>query len=401
MRDALEEPRDRPLRVAFVSHTADRYGAELALLELTAALTRRGVDCFVVLPGRGRMIAALAEIGVPYRIVAHHWWAADAGRSRRIVRGLLNLGAAVRLARLLVRWRIDVVCTNTAVVPTGAVAALLARRPHVWTLHEVFAGEHAMSFDLGAKTTLRLVARLSDVAVVNSNAVRRQIAGAFPNEHLHVIRPMFRSPCDGEVAHDPGEDRCTPRIVVVGKVAANKGQMDALVAVTLLAREGRRVEVVLIGDAHSAYAARARRVANELGGGCDVKFVGYQENPAAMVASADVVVGCARDESFGRAIVEALAAARPVVVARTAATEELIEHGVSGWLYRIGDSRGLASVIAYVLDHRSEARRVACAGRAHVRRMFAQDDSTTGMLELLRRAAQRGRGGTARSSGSE
>lgn len=375
------------LRVGIVAHTADAYGAELALLELIDALCERGTVCCVVVPGRGRFTAALARRGVAHRTIVHRWWATEAAVARRAARGLANLAAAVRVSRCLVRWQVDVVLSNTAVIPTGALAARLARRPHVWSLHEIFAGPHALPFDLGRARTLRLIARLSDETVVCSEAVRREVAGFFPAERLCVVPPVFR-PLPGPAALRERRADGIARVAVVGKLAANKGQLDAVDALARLVGAGRRVELRLIGDHRTSYADDVRRQAEARGVARAVVFAGYQAEPARALADADLVVGCARDESFGRVIAEAAALGRPVIAARTAATEELVEDGVTGWLYPIGDGAELARRIAHALDDRDVARRVAQAGSARVRRLVDPARAATRMLDVLTSAAR-------------
>src|SRR5687768_7432894 len=139
------------MRVCFVSHSARRYGAELALLELLQGLSGLGVECLVLVPRQGPLLAELDRLDIEWRILKYPWWwrSRRQSLSHRMLRALLGLVSAVRMAVLLMRWRCDVVYTNTVAVSTGAFGAWLARKPHVWHLHESACRDPAMKFDLG------------------------------------------------------------------------------------------------------------------------------------------------------------------------------------------------------------------------------------------------------------
>src|SRR5215217_3743354 len=122
------------MRVCFVSHTAARSGAELALLELVQGLSKLNIHCLVFVPKKGPLLAELDRLNVEWRVVSYPWWWKLRGKSlpRRILRTLRSLAAAARIAIMLRRWRCDLVVTNTVAVGAGAIGAWLARKPHVW-----------------------------------------------------------------------------------------------------------------------------------------------------------------------------------------------------------------------------------------------------------------------------
>lgn len=128
------------MRVCFISHSADRYGAELALLELLQGLIAEGVDCRVLVPKKGPLLEALDRLHVEWEIIPYPQWVADARRRwipSRMLRTVKTLLLAIPMARLITKWRCDVVCSNTVTIGAGALAARLARRPHIWHLHEL------------------------------------------------------------------------------------------------------------------------------------------------------------------------------------------------------------------------------------------------------------------------
>ena len=103
-----------------------------------------------------------------------------------------------------------------------------------------------------------------------------------------------------------------------------------------------------------------------------------------LVAGSDVVVHPSHAESFGLAVLEAMAAGKPVVAAATDGPRLLIEDGVSGVLVEPGDVDGLTSTVARLLDDPARARRArrgerhACRERLRRRRHGEPVRSTLG-----------------------
>lgn len=52
------------MRVCFISHSAGRYGAELALLELLQGLVKLGVRCLVLVPQKGPILGELDRMNI-------------------------------------------------------------------------------------------------------------------------------------------------------------------------------------------------------------------------------------------------------------------------------------------------------------------------------------------------
>ena len=178
------------MRVCFVSHSADRYGAELALLELLQGLVAEGVDCKVLVPKKGLMLAALDHLQIEWKIIGYPFWAAGPRRQwmpGRILRTVRTLLLAVPMARIITRWQCDLVCTNTMIVGAGALAAWLAKRPHVWHLHEFGYRDPDLLFDLGERRTAHLMGKLSAIFIANSYAVAKHYARYINQDRIKVI----------------------------------------------------------------------------------------------------------------------------------------------------------------------------------------------------------------------
>lgn len=215
------------MKIAWISHRAGLGGAELSLVEGVKGLVGRGVEVEALLPGPGTLEGRLVAAGASVTFVRQARWVSALGRPTDIVRRLgRNVRGLPGLVGVLRRSRPEVVITNTVTAPLGAVAARALGIPHVWYLHEYGVEDHGVRFDFGHARSLRLVGRLSDAVVVNSQALREHFAplvGAEPVVVYYAVEvgePAAPLPDDGVF-----------RLVQVATFSAGKGQEDAVRAV--------------------------------------------------------------------------------------------------------------------------------------------------------------------------
>src|ERR1017187_5334806 len=105
------------MNVCFISHDSEMGGAERALLELISGLQQRGVACFVILRRAGPIVPRLEQAGSPYVIIPFHCWLHTGNWWETLRGGLANVKRVGPIAEQVDRWKIDVVCTNSAAAP--------------------------------------------------------------------------------------------------------------------------------------------------------------------------------------------------------------------------------------------------------------------------------------------
>jgi glycosyltransferase involved in cell wall biosynthesis len=150
-------------------------------------------------------------------------------------------------------------------------------------------------------------------------------------------------------------------IVGVGPLAPHKGFRDAVWALDVLHYLYADLRLALVGDGpeRDAVAAFARSV--ESGG--RVHFTGPVADVAPWLRRAEVVWAPSRGAGGGVAVLEALAAGRPVVASRVPGPADLVEDGVSGYLVEPGDKAALARQTRFLLEDAGRRRQFGEAGR--------------------------------------
>ena len=374
------------MRVCFVSHTAERNGAELALLELLQGLHRLGVQCLVFVPKKGPLLEELDKLNIEWRVVSYPWWWKLRGKSlpRRVLRTLQGLAAAVRIAVVLKRWHCDIVVTNTVAVAAGAFAAWLARKPHVWHLHESAYRDTRITFDLGNHLATRLIDGLSAVIVAVSSAVASDYSRYIKRDRMRVVHQSVTLHTEIEEKLDRHPDNNCFQCCMVGSIQPWKGQDEAIKALSELVRRGVDAHLIIVGDENRFFMASLREQIRAYGLEQRVTFAGYVKEPIRYIRLADVTLLCSAWEAFGRVIVETMLAKKPVIAtANSGGTAELIEEGKTGLLYERGNHAELADKIQYLYENPEVRSKLGQAGYAWVIGRFTQERYASEMLDLF------------------
>ncbi len=98
--------------------------------------------------------------------------------------------------------------------------------------------------------------------------------------------------------------------------------------------------------------------------------------------ASDIYISSSKHESFGKVLVEAMAAGLPVVATRTTGSKEIIKNGVNGYLIDIGDSAALARKVLFLLNNPEKAKEIGRAGRRIVRERFNQEKTIRKIIKF-------------------
>ncbi|MBI3507899.1 MAG: glycosyltransferase [Proteobacteria bacterium] len=161
-----------------------------------------------------------------------------------------------------------------------------------------------------------------------------------------AVRADFATPPDARL------------LLALGRLHANKAFDVLLEALARL--PGAHLWIAGAGDLDAELKAQAAR----LGLGSRVRFLGWRQDVAALIAACDVLVCPSRHEPLGNVVIEGWAHGRPVVAAASAGPASLIRHGETGLLVPVDDAGALAKAVGDVLADAGLAHRLAQAGEA-------------------------------------
>lgn len=263
--------------------------------------------------------------------------------------GLRPLGVSILKRLGLFRGRILLSFHGTDERPSRTVTEEWLRRRIVNAADERIA----CSRSLAARLATNLGIAPSKVAVI--------YGGADPR----IFRPrsMATTP---RLGHLPSQ-----YLVSVGAFKPRKGQMVLLRAFSLLVDRWPNLHLCVAGGSGPEFQ-RLSSVAAELGLAERVHLFAnlHQHEVASLLANALACVQPSLEEALGLAICEAGAAGIPVIASNLSGHAELMEDGLTGKLFTVGDSRACAAAIVEVLERPYAARSMAAALRDKVLSTF-------------------------------
>jgi glycosyltransferase involved in cell wall biosynthesis len=268
-----------------------------------------------------------------------------------------ELAPWVRLGRFLRRERIEVLHAHK--FGSNARGALIGRLTGVPV---VLAHEHTWSYEgqpLRRFVDRELIARGADRFLAVSRADERrmtEVERIDPGRTLFVPNgiPDPPAPSGRDVRAELGIAPDAPLIGLVGVLRPQKAIDVMLHAVALL--KGRRPDLraLLIGDGFERGELEAQ--ARELGVGEHVLFLGLRADVPDLLAALDIAVSSSNFEGGSLAVMEYMAAAKPIVATAVGGTPDLIEDGVHGLLVPPRDPAAIAGAVERLLEDREGAR---------------------------------------------
>jgi glycosyltransferase involved in cell wall biosynthesis len=305
-------------------------------------------------------------------------------------RVLRDLRAIARLRRLIHAWRPDVVHAHglragalTAIAVAFVRSSVYHPRPAlVVTVHNAPAAGGVT----GAiyRVLELIVARTADsVLCVSPDLEERMRAGGA----RRVGRALVPAPAAGSVSAEtravPSGDPGRPTVLAVGRLAAQKGFGILLEAAACWRdmRPGPLLVIVGEGPLEAELKSQAARLR------LDVRFPGYRDDVAALLASAAVFVLPSAWEGQPLILQEALRADVPIVATRVGGTPELTGEDAA-LLVPPGDAARLADAVRAVLTDPALAARLRRAAAVRARTLPGEDDAVTAALAEYDRVAR-------------
>ena len=362
------------MRVAFVTHYSRLYGANRSLLSLIDGLQQYNVQAFVVAPSEGPLTRELSEREVTFCTIPFKGWMSKI-RWKAPARLGVNLAVLPLLAWHVRQWNVDLIHTNSSVIPIGGLLAEVLSLPHTWHVREFGGRDFGLYYDWGERL-FRAFMNQAEAIIAVSEAVRQHTClnttapchvvynGVISREQLEKL---------GNEAKEKADDSSSPyTFAIVGQISPAKGQKQALRALHRVKQEGKAVRLLVAGSGASKHVESLRRLCQSLDLDREVEFLGYVPDPFEVYRRANAVLMCSPHEAMGRVTAEAMAALLPVIGFNRDGTAELIDDGYNGLLYD-GSTEHLAACMNRFIEEPKWARSLGWNGQRKVRREFTNE----------------------------
>jgi glycosyltransferase involved in cell wall biosynthesis len=368
------------VRILQISSARALGGGERHLADLANGLARRGHEVYVALVPGAPLQGELADLPAE-RII------------ELPLRNSLDLRSALKLAQFVRRNQIEIVHAHLA--RDYPLAAFAARRVGgarlVLTRHVLFPLSRVH------RVLLRRVARVIAVSQAVADGLIDQ--DIFDKDKIVLVHNGVDIDRFAKTRADDATERQKSGgrlcIGMIGELAPIKGQENFLRAAAIISSRRDDVDFTIAGEDKSRTGENRRlleRMIGELKLSQRIRISGWADDVFALLREFDLFVSASRSESFGIAMVEAMAGGVPVVATITAGAREIIDADKTGRLVPIEDAEALAKAICELLDDPAKRQRLADDARRMVSERFSLDRMITKTEQVYQDALGLGNG---------
>jgi glycosyltransferase involved in cell wall biosynthesis len=367
-----------PIRVVYCIDNMQVGGTELNALRTAERLDRRRFSVSVVcIRDNGPLMARYKEAGIP----VHSF-------PMTSLLGPKALKQAIRLIRLFRSERTDVVHSHDAYTSVyGTLCARIAGVRGVIASRRSWYSPHLQGRILRAN---RLAYRFADRVVGNSPSVSRLVESEGGVTAARIVTiPNFLD----EAAFEPmpvaerrrqldelGVPEFAFVVGIVARLSPVKDHATLLRAIASLRDQIHGLHCVLIGDGPERAAIES--LATTLGIRDIVHLAGERTQPPNLHWLFDVSVLCSTSEAFPNSVLEAMAAARPVVATDVGGTPDAVHQGTTGLLVPPSQSSRLADAILRLYQEPALRAKLGNAASAAARAGYSAS-AVIGQVEAL------------------
>ncbi len=298
----------------------------------------------------------------------------------RLIEGTSKAGmlpSAIKLARLLREWKIDVLHAHhydQALI--GWLATKLSPRT------KLVIGRHYSDSIYRLPNALKSKCFLAAEQIVNRHASRIIVPSQMifdiltkrqkidPRKidvvHYGFVPEKYDEVDPAAVAGVRGEFGMDGRFVAAnfGRLHEEKGHRYLIAAAAILREKIPNLLVLCVGEGPER--ANIEQQIRELGLEENVKLVGWRTDAMTIMAAADVIVQSTLQEAFSQVMVEAMWMSKPLVITDVSGAPDIIRDGENGLLVPKANAEALAGAVERLADDDTLRSRLAENGRAFV-----------------------------------
>lgn len=372
------------MNVLFVTHHDSFQGSSRSLMSLLEGLRYFNVNPFVAIPTENMFTETLTSRDIPTRIIPMPWWVSSKELLFRKKWQLLKTisHSTEMIQELIKEWNIDLVYTNSSVIPVGRLAAFLAHKPHIWHIREYGDLDFSLRY-IYPKCISQLFLNSSDAIICHSKAVRNYRFNQKARNVYQIYNGVAdRAQFDSRLSKRnsmPTSDVYT--FSMMSGITPKKGQEAAIKALAELRKEGVEARLILGGHGKSEYLEYLRGLCREVDLEDRVTFTGFMEDPFPIYYQSNCALVCSEYEAFSRVALEAMSTALPVIGKNSGGNPEIIVHGETGFLYESIEE--LIVCMKNIVQESKNANQMGLAGWQRARELFTIEDYAENVFRVV------------------
>lgn len=326
---------------------------------------------------------------------------------RRSVMPFSDIIAYFRIKKIIREFKPDIVHTHAS--KSGAIGRLAARSCKVPLVVHTFHGHVFHSYFNTFISSLvvrmeRFLARKTDAIIAISESQKHELVSVYkiaPAEKIHTIPLGFN-------LDKFSKDRYNKRIIfrnkygfgaddiligIIGRIVAikNHDMFLEVAAKVKAACPGKKIRFSVIGDGDMR--SQVEKKSGELGlsysyfithpgEDTDVLVTSWETEIDQALAGLDIILLTSNNEGTPVSLIEAQSAEKPVVSTDVGGVEDIVTHGVSGFITPVNDVEGFAGHVVELINNEPLRKSMGEAGHSNVIRKYSRQRLVHDMKEL-------------------
>lgn len=276
--------------------------------------------------------------------------------------------------------KIDIVHSNGSVIDIGAWVSLIKKTKHVWHLRE-FGDLDFSLYPVFGKIWERKIYKNADCFIAISKAIKEAFSNVIPRNKIILI---YNGVSLNNYNRDAYHHNSVLQFVMVGRIEEPKNQLEAIMALSLLVKQGYKAYINFIGSPNKDYMIKLKSYIKENLLDEYVKFWGVRNDVPQILSKMDVGLMLSRCEAFGRVTVEYMLQNLAVIVSNTGANKEIVSDGDTGYVYQFRNIEDLAEKMKIYIEHKETMIEIANKGKLHAINNFNSNQNSDSIYNVYK-----------------
>lgn len=365
------------LRLVYSSWYGDLGGGELRMIDHLQRTRLAKSQILVLVMQQGKMRAQLARAGF---YTVHTGWHRTHGPLRYRIGGIVGRRTVDRVLRRL--SRAVIVCNTFSDLQTTGVIAARHGLPVVWRARaDTFVPWSGLDSSTLSKTMRFVNDRVKRVVATTRYEVDSMVRQGVRPDLVTTVYNGVALDCPGAdtrgqaLRRTLGIDSKAVVGVTVARLIPQKGYEVLLPAVAAALSAVPEFKLLVAGDCTldprgDDYKRKLRRQSHQLGLEGKVHFLGFTDDVAAVLKSADLLIHPALVEPFGTALVEGMAAGLPVIAPDLPGPREILIENETALFHQPGNTEELTRQIICLANDPALRTSLGTQGRRRAETLF-------------------------------
>lgn len=349
-------------KILFVLHDDySKSGATASMLTVIKKIKEnKQIDLEVLLPKyNGDLKSKLEEYGIKNKSLRYfgsrYYLNGFIGKDIRnyiifLLKNIINLFSVIYFC-LKNKKKYDVVYSNTSHIYIGSMIAYLIKAKHIWHIREFGWEDQRALHIFGDFLFYKYLEKSSNKIILISKALNSKVLRYIKEDN--ILSVIYNDIDNSDIYYYPERNfnKNNIKLLVVGTIALNKGQEFVIDQVSMLRKYLINTNLRIAGRGDIDYINKLRKKVEKLDLINNIEFLGQVKDLNSIRKDTDICIISSYSEAFGRVTIEAMLSGMVVVAYNGGANPELIENGITGYLY--SNSLEFIEIIKNIKDNPS------------------------------------------------